>query len=105
MPSPKAVLRDIHDLKLDPKKAHGAIRASGRLRGNVSAVMPVADVPMQPVAIDVKPALISSELDEQVSTETETIVDEKEQTIAKKGGKFTKKLDKKEKMSDDPQGS
>jgi hypothetical protein len=31
MPSNKAVLRDIHDLRLDPKKPHRATRASGRL--------------------------------------------------------------------------
>lgn len=31
MPSPRAVLRDINDLKLDPTKAHRSIKASGRL--------------------------------------------------------------------------
>ncbi len=32
MPSNKAILRDIHDLKLNPNQAHSSIRASGRLR-------------------------------------------------------------------------
>jgi len=32
MPSNKAILRDIHDLNLDPNKAHSSIRSSGRLR-------------------------------------------------------------------------
>lgn len=31
MPSPKSVIRDIHDLKLDPKKAHTSTDKSGRL--------------------------------------------------------------------------
>jgi len=31
MPSPKAVLADIHDLKLDPTKSHNSTKKSGRL--------------------------------------------------------------------------
>lgn len=31
MPSPRAVLADIHDLSLDPNKPHSKYRASGRL--------------------------------------------------------------------------
>lgn len=32
MPSSKSVLRDIHDLKLDPSVAHSGVKASGRLK-------------------------------------------------------------------------
>lgn len=35
MPSPRQVLRDIHDLGLDPTKPHSLIKASGRLGGPV----------------------------------------------------------------------
>lgn len=31
MPSQKAVLRDIHDMKLDPNQAHSVTRSAGRL--------------------------------------------------------------------------
>ena len=31
MPAPKAILRDIHDLKLDPTQHHSVFRSSGRL--------------------------------------------------------------------------
>lgn len=37
MPSPRAVLCDIHDLKLDPTKAHRDVKASGRLAAPESA--------------------------------------------------------------------
>lgn len=36
MPSPRAVLADIHDLKLDPTKAHSGVKASGRLHKKVT---------------------------------------------------------------------
>jgi hypothetical protein len=34
MPSPRAVLRDVNDLGLDPNKAHKATTKDGRLSGN-----------------------------------------------------------------------
>jgi outer membrane biosynthesis protein TonB len=36
MPSPRSILNDIHDLKLDPKKVHTAMTKSGRLSTNSS---------------------------------------------------------------------
>lgn len=45
MPSPRAVLRDIHDLKLDPTQRHSDIKASGRLRKHADApeLLPVKE--------------------------------------------------------------
>jgi len=56
MPSPKAVLRDINDLKLDPKVAHSGTKASGRLKQS-SAHHVAEPVPVHKEVV--KPALVS----------------------------------------------
>lgn len=37
MPAPKAVLRDIYDLALDPTVAHGSVNSTGRLKNTTEA--------------------------------------------------------------------
>ncbi len=79
MPSSRAILADITDLKLDPKKAHSAAGKNGRLKQDVvkqgkkqpkvqeqQAVQPTVEVVVPEV---VKPVV------EPVSEKQETVVD------------------------------
>lgn len=55
MPSSKAVLRDIHDLKLDPSVVHNSTKASGRLKqGDVEIAEITVEVYKAPVTLPAK---------------------------------------------------
>lgn len=73
MPSPKAVLRDIHDLKLDPRHPHSAIRHTGRLRVPVTGVLVVEPVIKPIVVAEAKPQVIV-EPPVVVSKASETVI-------------------------------
>ena len=84
MPSPRAILADIHDLKLNPTKAHAAICASGRLKLQSGIEQVVEDIipsiitvdEEQPTILELKPALVileSEEVEESTEEVTETV--------------------------------
>ncbi len=106
MPSPKAVLRDIHDLKLDPRKAHTAIRVSGRLRK--FATVEVASAPVLKEKPVTTPGLVKlpepvappSEPVEVVAEIQQPVQDVAEAAPKKKPG--FKKADKKDKPEEPP---
>lgn len=105
MPSPRAILNDIHDLKLDPKKVHVATTKSGRLSVG-SSKDKKKDVE--------KPGLVFLSSDEEVKKSTneldhveiptdvveepvvETTVVEKEEKDAKKNYAMSEKQKKKQ---------
>lgn len=105
MPSPRAVLCDIHDLKLDPTKAHRGVKASGRLAalGSAAAAEPEVPKPEKPP----KPALVelptkNDELEvSQAEIVTELAVDA--EPTAKKPSRPGKK--KEEKKSEEQPAS
>ena len=105
MPSPRAVLRDIHDLKLDPTKAHRGIKASGRLAapGSAAAAEPEAPKPEKPL----KSALVELpvEKDEPTAPPAEPVAElaADAEPTAKKPPKPGKK--KEEKKPEEPPAS
>lgn len=68
MPAPKAVLRDIHDLGLNPKVAHKSIDSNGRIKQPVKA---------EPTLPKVKPTKEKQSKDKapKASTEASVVTD------------------------------
>lgn len=91
MPSPKAVLRDIHDLKLDPKQAHSKTKRSGRLRHVVSATVLQ---PLEVKKVDPELALFVNVV-EDVDQHQQVEDPQSMETMPKKKGFGKKKEDKK----------
>lgn len=60
MPSPKAVLRDIHDFGLNPKKAHSAIKRTGRLHGITSGKVKKEPMPIEAMSVEPVAPLLES---------------------------------------------
>ncbi len=110
MPSPKAVLRDIHDEKLDPTKPHVAIRRSGRLRdayGDVPSVslrlglvkLMIELEPTQPIVVEQVQDVVN--VPEPIEQPSEVVVEPV--PTYKKPNRFVKKVKKEE--PEEPSGS
>jgi hypothetical protein len=81
MPSPRAVLADIHDFKLDPMKAYKTTNASGHLAKKDTVT--VEDVPVRNALVELQNADAADDAE----------------SLTKKKAKFVKK-DKKEKTEE-----
>lgn len=97
MPSPRAVLADIHDLNLDPGVAHTGIKASGHLRTS-AVVEPVAELKVAESKAVLKPEPVSLpepvkdvEVEATPDAPTELPATETAEVPKKKGSPFKKK--------------
>jgi len=128
MPSPKAVLRDIHDLKLDPKTHHREIARAGRLKHVATSVpapalvvprhveepkVPVVEADVKkPVKVDPPKSPPAKKDDEPMKTEVRPEPEKSEPKVeAKKDDKTppvkaaVKKEEKDEKKAEEPAAS
>lgn len=110
MPSPKAVLRDIHDLGLNPKKPYSAIKHTGRLNpgGHAPAAVepaPVVKEKPAPKPVEVKkaePVAPPPEPVKKAEPKPEPVAEVKkeEKPVEKPAEKPAKKADKAEKKDE-----
>lgn len=119
MPSSRAILSDIADLKLDPSKAYTTVKASGRLSASTPIAVlstsveeqqsPVVNTPSveqlspSPVDVVLQSGSVQDVLSQDVKEEVQ-IVQPKVDDVKKKDDKkkeLDKKKDKKAKSSDE----
>lgn len=103
MPSPRAVLADITDLKLDPTKAHRHTKASGRLSHGTS---PVVDQPeLKALESTVRPTVtvetVTSEQPQDVAN-AKSVEQSTEPTDESQKKPPMKKMTKKDKAEEPP---
>lgn len=101
MPAPRAVLNDIHDLKLDPKKVHRSTNKAGRLLTKIADEKKPVEKPglvfvekvEVPVAIEEKVSeeVANSEQVSQTAEETKPAEETQEKVLAQATTEKSKK--------------